>query len=161
MAGARHALPSCRSSVRRAANVLCGTAAAVGLAITVLPTSALGYADTPTDRAAVVGAGEAVVRGLLFPGGTVTGTLTVTNSSPYDAQVTGVLFATPVVDAQHADCDADSVVLRTVTALPVLPGGESTSARTIAFAATMDRAVGNGCQGAAFTSSYRVTARPV
>ena len=161
MAGVRHALPSCRPSLRRVANLLCGTAAAVGLAVTQLPGSALGYADAAPDRATDIGAGEAVVRGLLFPGGTVTGTLTVTNSSPYDAQVTAVLFAPPVVDAQHPDCDARSVVLRTVTALPVLPGGQTTSARTIAFAATMDRAVGNACQGAAFTSSYRVTARPV
>lgn len=161
MTGARHALPIRSGSSRWAANALCVTALAAGIAVTQLPASALGYADTPTDKEVVLGAGDAVVRGLLFPGGSVTGTVTVANSSPYDAQVTGVVFDVPVVDAQHSGCDPQAVVLTTATALPRLAGGETPTSGTITFTATMDRAVGDACQGAGFTSSYRITARPV
>jgi hypothetical protein len=108
MAGARHALRVGPRSSRRLANALCATAVGVGIATTQLPSSALGYADTPVDGEVVLGTGDAVVRGLLYPGGSVTGTLTVANSSPYDAQVTEVAFDVPVVDAQHGGCDPRS-----------------------------------------------------
>jgi hypothetical protein len=108
----------------------------------------------------VLGTGAAVVRGELFPGGSVTGSLTVSNGTAYDAQVTEVEFDAPEVDAQHPGCAPGGIAFRTAAALPLLPGGQEPSSRVIAFTATMDRAVGDACQGATFTSSYRVSARP-
>jgi hypothetical protein len=161
MAGARHALRVGPRSSRRLANALCATAVGVGIATTQLPSSALGYADTPVDGEVLLGTGDAVVGGLLYPGGSVTGTLTVANGSPYDAQVTGVVFDVPVVDAQHRGCDPRGVVLTTAAPLPRVASGATPTQRTITFTATMDRAVGDACQGAGFTSGYRITARPV
>jgi hypothetical protein len=160
MAGARHALPGRHRPLRRVADGLCGAVVVVGIATTHLPASALGYADTPADRAAVLGTGAAVVRGELFPGGAVTGSLTVSNSTPYDAQVTDVAFDVPMVDAQHPGCAPSGIAFRTASPLPLLPGGQDPTSRVIAFTATMDRAVGDACQGATFTSTYRVSARP-
>jgi hypothetical protein len=105
----------------------------------------------------VLAAGRADVPSGLAPGGTVTGRLPVANTSDHDAQVTRVEFAPVVVDPDHPGYRPGGVVLA-VSVLPVVPGA---TAQSISFTVTMDRAVGDECQGASFTSGYSITARPV
>jgi hypothetical protein len=155
MAGARHAVPG-TDRARRVANVLCLAVVAVGVATLLLGGRASGYADVTEPSSGILAAGTAVVPNGLFPGAVVTGQLPVTNTGAYDAQVSRVDFAPPVADAEHRGCRAGSVVL-SAAVLPVVPGA---TAQSIPFTVTMSQAAGNACQGATFTSTYTVAARP-
>ena len=157
MADARHAAPPVRGVLHRAGNALCTAVVVVGVATVLLAGRASGSADPTGPSGGVLTAGRAVVPDGLYPGSVVTGRLPVTNTGAVDAQVTGVLFETPVADAAHRACRTRDVVL-TASSLPVVPRA---TARSIAFTVSMSRTTGNACQGATFTSTYRVTTRPV
>ena len=157
MAGARHAAPPARGALHRGANTVCTAVVVVGVATVLLAGRASGSADGTGPSGGVLSAGRAVVPDGLYPGAVVTGRLPVTNPGAADAQVTGVVFEPPVADAGHRACRTRDVVL-TASSLPVVPRAK---ARSIAFTVSMSRATGNGCQGATFTSRYRVTTRPV
>jgi hypothetical protein len=155
MAGARHALPGI-GRARRVANAACIAVVGVGVTVLVLGERASGYADVVEPSSAVLTVGVAVVPNGLFPGAVVTGHLPVSNAGPYDAQVTRVAFGATVVDAAHRACDPASVAL-SAASLPVVPGA---AGQRIPFTVTMSPAAVNACQGATFTSSYTVSARP-
>ena len=157
MTDGRHVAGPVRGPVHRVANALCTAVVVVGVGTVLLADRASGYADPAAPAASAFAVGRAVVPDGLAPGDVLTGRLPVSNPGPAAVQVTQVVFDLPVADAGHPACRPGSVVL-TATDLPVLAGG---TGRAIPFAVTMSAAAGNACQGATFTSHYRVTARAV
>ena len=144
MAGGRHAALPDRSLAHRLANALCSTVVVLGLGVVLLGARASGYAEV-TEPGIV--AGRVVLPPGLHPGGVVTGHLPVADAGADEVDVDA-----PVADADHAACAPGSVTLVLGTAVP------GSTAHGIVFTASMSRAAGDACQGATFTSAYRIKA---
>jgi hypothetical protein len=145
MAGGRHAARPDRSLSHRLANALCSTVVVVGLGVVLLGARASGYAEVTEPD--VVAAGQVVLPAGLHPGGVVTGQLPVR-----DAGADEVDIDAPVADAAHAACGSGGVTLT------IRPATAGSMAEGITFTASMSRAARDACQGATFTSTYRIKA---
>jgi hypothetical protein len=97
----------------------------------------------------------------LFPTGSVTGTMRVTNPHPFAVTLTGAgipapSFATATVSGVTG-CTGSTVsfVVTGQSATRIAAGGNA----TIDFRATMDNAAENTCQGGTFSSALTVSAQ--
>ena len=94
----------------------------------------------------------------LFPTGSVDVPFTVTNTNPYDVALSTATLKTVTVDAAHsALCNDSAVVSGSPVALndDVVADGATSGSYT--FPVTMSNSAPDGCQGAVFTVTLRVT----
>lgn len=110
--------------------------------------------DRPAERAAHLTADSGPAPGLLWPGGSVTGSLLVSNRTGQPRLVTDVRFS-PV---STSGCTSTGAVLApTLTAPLEVPARGST---TLEWTAFMDGTGDSACQGAALTSRVLLDGEP-
>lgn len=104
--------------------------------------------------------GTATVTGTLYPGGTVTGAIVISNSNPFAVKITSAIFgAATVATAGSGSCTTTGVTFVAVTApsagSPLIVAARTTQNGTVTlnYTATMDNTSDTGCQGAGFAST--------
>lgn len=107
--------------------------------------------------------GPATAPAGLFPTGSVTGTMTVTNPHPFDVAIAGTGVGAPAFAATttpKAGCTPATVsfVPGTPSATTIAKNGGSI---TVPYTATMTNAAEDACQGAAFSAVLTVNAQSV
>lgn len=119
-------------------------------------TAKAGTATAPTTGAVDA---SAITAGLLYPGGTGTAKLLVTNPNPYPVTVTRVAAGTgaPTGSGGIGTCTTTGVSWRAdqTPGTAIAAGGSATL--TLPGAVAMDAGADDGCQGAAFSIPVVVT----
>jgi hypothetical protein len=119
-----------------------------------------GYAKAGTASALTIGDASAATVGDLYPGGTGSVKLKVTNPNPFAVRITTVAKQTggTITSDKGAACNASTGVTFTdQTGLALDLAGGATSTFTLANAVAMSNASDNTCQGAIFTIPVDVT----
>jgi hypothetical protein len=133
-----------------------------GIAVAAWTSSGSGAATAKAGTAAAPTTGtvdaSAITTGLLYPGGTGTAKLLVTNPNPYPVVVTRVAAGTgaPTGSGGIGTCTTTGVTWREQTPGTAVPTGGSTTL-TLSDAVAMASTVDDGCQGAAFSIPVTVT----
>ncbi len=91
----------------------------------------------------------------LFPTKSVDVPFTVTNTNPYDVQLSKAELKSVTVDAAHSTCDATVVTGSDVTLSDVVAPSDTSSSHD--FPVTMSNAATDACQGAVFTVKLGIT----
>ena len=94
--------------------------------------------------------------GGLVPTKSVNVPFTVSNTNPYDVQLTNAHLQSVAVDSGHSTCDV-AVITGSDLALSDVVAGPTGTSTSHDFPVTMDNAATNACQGATFTVTLRVT----
>jgi len=119
-----------------------------------------GYAKAGTASALTIGDASAATVGDLYPGGTGSVKLKVTNPNPFAVRITTVAKQTSgtITSDKGAACNASTGVTFTdQTGLTLDLAGGATSTFTLPNAVAMSNASDNTCQGAIFTIPVDVT----
>ena len=91
----------------------------------------------------------------LYPTGTVTMPVTVTNNNPYTVQLDTIEFVDAAVSTPGCSAGAVSSAGGSYANVVIVPGGSVSKDLTV----SMSNAAEDACQGAAFTLRYLATAR--
>lgn len=154
-----------RKFARRSSTVLAATIAPLlvaGTAYAYWTTSGSGSATAAAGSSTNLTVGTAAAAGNLYPGGSVSGSVVITNPNPFPVSLTGMTFQPATADAGHTGCTTTGVTFAPTTTLPLtIPkqGGTAANAVTVNFSASMDYTSVNGCQGATFTAAYTLAAK--
>jgi hypothetical protein len=119
-----------------------------------------GYAKAGTASALTIGDASASTTADLYPGGTGSVKLKVTNPSPFAVRITTVTKQTggAITSDKGAACNASTGVTFTdQTGLALDVAANATSTFTLSGAVSMTNASDNTCQGAIFTIPVDVT----
>jgi hypothetical protein len=119
-----------------------------------------GYAKAGTASALTIGDASASTTADLYPGGTGSVKLKVTNPNPFAVRITTVTKQTggTITSDKGAACNASTGVTFTdQTALALDVAANATSTFTLSGAVSMTNASDNTCQGAIFTIPVDVT----
>jgi hypothetical protein len=119
-----------------------------------------GYAKAGTASALTIGDASAATVGDLYPGGTGSVKLKVTNPNPFAVRITTVAkqAAGTITSDKGAACNASTGVTFTdQTGLALDVAGGATQTFSLANAVSMSNASDNTCQGAIFTIPVDVT----
>jgi hypothetical protein len=119
-----------------------------------------GYAKAGTASALTIGDASASTTADLYPGGTGSVKLKVTNPNPFAVRITTVTKQTggAITSDKGAACNASTGVTFTdQTGLALDVAANATSTFTLSGAVSMTNASDNTCQGAIFTIPVDVT----
>ena len=119
-----------------------------------------GYAKAGTASALTIGDASAATVGDLYPGGTGSVKLKVTNPNPFAVRITTVAKQTGgvITSDKDAACNASTGVTFTdQTGLALDLAAGATTTFSLANAVSMSNASDNTCQGAIFTIPVDVT----
>ena len=119
-----------------------------------------GYAKAGTASALTIGDASASTTADLYPGGTGSVKLKVTNPNPFAVRITAVTKQTggTITSDKGAACNASTGVTFTdQTGLALDVAANATSTFTLSGAVSMTNASDNTCQGAIFTIPVDVT----
>lgn len=119
-----------------------------------------GYAKAGTASALTIGDASASTTADLYPGGTGSVKLKVTNPNPFAVRITTVTKQTggTITSDKGAACNASTGVTFTdQTGLTLDVAANATSTFTLSGAVSMTNASDNTCQGAIFTIPVDVT----
>lgn len=119
-----------------------------------------GYAKAGTASALTIGDASASTTADLYPGGTGSVKLKVTNPNPFAVRITTVTKQTggTITSDKGAACNASTGVTFTdQTGLALDVAANATSTFTLSGAVSMTNASDNTCQGAIFTIPVDVT----
>jgi hypothetical protein len=119
-----------------------------------------GYAKAGTASALTIGDASASTTADLYPGGTGSVKLKVTNPNPFGVRITTVTKQTggTITSDKGAACNASTGVTFTdQTGLALDVAANATSTFTLSGAVSMTNASDNTCQGAIFTIPVDVT----
>jgi hypothetical protein len=119
-----------------------------------------GYAKAGTASALTIGDASASTTADLYPGGTGSVRLKVTNPNPFAVRITTVTKQTggTITSDKGAACNASTGVTFTdQTGLALDVAANATSTFTLSGAVSMTNASDNTCQGAIFTIPVDVT----
>jgi hypothetical protein len=144
-----------RTATRRTAIV---AATVAGLAVTGVAFAAWTSTGTGTATATAGHAQNLVVDGAddvtgLFPTGSVTVPVTVTNPNPYKVKLSSLTFDSATTT--KAGCDASVVTAPSQSPTNELAANNGSA--TIDVTVSMSNAAANECQGAAFTLNFTAT----
>jgi hypothetical protein len=144
-----------RTATRRTAIV---TAIVAGLAVTGVAFAAWTSTGTGTGTAAAGQSKNLVVEGAsvtgLFPTGSVTVPVTVTNDNPYKVALTSLDFVGATASA--SGCDASVVTAPDQSGLTNVLSANGGKA-TLPFTVSMSNAAADACQGASFELTFNAT----
>jgi hypothetical protein len=144
-----------RTATRRTAIV---TTIVAGLAVTGVAFAAWTSTGTGTATASAGNAKSLVVEGAdvngLFPTGSVTVPVTVTNPNDYKIALSSLEFTG--ASTTQAGCDASVVTAPSKSGLTDVLGANGGSA-TLDFTVSMSNAAADACQGASFTLGFTAT----
>lgn len=135
--------------------------AGTGVAYAYWSATGTGTGVANAGTASVLTSGTATVNGTLYPGGSSTGSIVISNANPFAVKVTSVAFAAATVTTTGTGtCSTTGVTFAPTTAPTtsaplVVPArsGSSNGTVTFAYTATMDNTSSDGCQGAGFSST--------
>jgi hypothetical protein len=144
-----------RTATRRTAIV---TTVVAGLAVTGVAFAAWTSTGTGTGTATAGQSKSLVVEGAnvtgLFPTGSVTVPVTVTNPNPYQVALSSLDFDSATTTAPG--CDASVVTAPDKTGLSNVLAADTGKA-TLDFTVSMSNDASDACQGAAFTLTFNAT----
>jgi hypothetical protein len=136
--------------------------AIVGGTVTALLVGGVAYAawtSSGTGVGHVTAAGTPVDLGVsgtdvggLYPTGSVTQNVTVTNTNPYAVKLSDLTPNNATITSNVPACTASSVTAATVLDTTVLAA--TTGSKTIPVTVSMDNTANDACQSAIFTISY-------
>ncbi len=137
--------------------VVGGTVAAltgVGVAFAAWTSTGTGSGTTTAGTAKDLTVTAATPTGL-FPTGTVTMPVTVTNNNPYKVQLNTIEFVDAAVSTPGCSASTVSSAGGSYQDVVIVPGGSVSKDLTV----SMSNAAEDACQGAVFTLRYLATAR--
>lgn len=135
-------------------------AAAVAIAAWNVSGSGNGYAKAGTASALTIGDASASTSADLFPGGTGSVKVKVTNPNSFAVRITSISkpAASAITSDKGAACDAATgVTFSDQSGLSLDVAAGATQTFTLAGAAAMSNASDNSCQGAVFAIPISVT----
>ena len=91
----------------------------------------------------------------LFPTGSVDVPFTVTNTNPYDVELSKAELKSVTVDTAHSACVTSVVTGSDVTLSEVVPADDTSTSQD--FTLSMSNLAADDCQGAVFTVTLGVT----
>lgn len=132
-----------------------------GVAFALWTTTGTGTGAATAGSANGLTTGTATASGTLYPGGSSTGSIVISNSNPFAVKVTSATFAAATVTtAGLGTCGTTGVTFApttapTVAAPLVVPAKTSgvNGTVTLAYTATMDNTSETGCQTAVFSGA--------
>lgn len=132
-----------------------------GVAYAYWTTTGTGTGAANAGSASGLTTSAATVSGTLYPGGSATGSLVVSNANPFPVKVTSATFAAATVStAGTGTCTTTGVTFAPTTApsagAPLVVPARTSNGNgtvTLAYTATMDNTSDNGCQTAGFAST--------
>jgi hypothetical protein len=111
-----------------------------------------GYAKAVTAQNLTLSDASALTVADLYPGGTGTVKIKVTNPNAFAVTVTGVSGAGTIISDKGAGCDASTgVTFTNQTGLSLPVAGGATTVLTLSGAAAMSTTSATSCQGGVFT----------